>query len=75
MMFKQGDGRTGKIVESAQGNESGVCKECGGIFDDKELSASICSACRKKDDPSFVADDEASVEEKTETEIEAEEET
>lgn len=44
-MIKRGDGSTGRIVESRDGDESGVCSECGRLFAIDSMKDGVCKAC------------------------------
>jgi len=44
-MIKRGDGSTGRIVESMDGDESGVCTNCGKLFALDTMKDGLCKAC------------------------------
>jgi hypothetical protein len=46
-MIKRGDGTTGHIVEAVDGDDKGMCIECGHLFPTAELNEQFgkCGAC------------------------------
>lgn len=48
-MIKRGDGSTGRIVESRDGDDSGVCSECGKLFALDAMKDGVCKACGGED--------------------------
>jgi hypothetical protein len=48
-MIKRGDGSTGRIVESRDSEDSGVCTGCGKLFTLDTMKDGLCEACGGED--------------------------
>lgn len=71
-MIKRGDGSTGTIVESKDGDTSGVCTGCGKLFPLESLKRGNCPACVGEDPMEAEAVEAPEPETETETEDESE---